>query len=140
VSADEAVDLLEVFARRRGAGEDQRERHLHIVRMQQDAEDVQDFLGGAGAAREHDDAVAGAHEGFQALLDVRHDHQVVDDRVRRLGGDDARLRDAEVAAALQALLGVADGGALHRALHRARAAAGADIQFAQAELVADLFE
>ena len=80
--------------------------------------------------------MARAHEGFQALLDVRHDHEVVDDRVRRLGRDDARLRDAEVAAALQALLGVADGGALHRALHRARTAARADIEFAQAELVA----
>ena len=82
--------------------------------------------------------MARAHEGFQALLDVRHDHEVVDDRVRRLGRDDARLRDAEIAAALQALLRVADRRALHRALHRARAAARADIEFAQPELVADV--
>ena len=81
---------------------------------------------------------AQAHEGFEALLDVRHDHQLVDDRVRRLGRDDAGLGDADVAPADDALLGVADGGALHRALHRARAAAGADVQAAQAELVADL--
>jgi hypothetical protein len=26
---------------------------------------------------------------LEALLDVRHDQQVVDDRIRRLGGDDA---------------------------------------------------
>src|SRR3546814_9793683 len=71
-------------------------------------------------------------------LDVRHDHQLVDDRVRRLGGDDARLGDADVARAALALLGVGDGGALHRTLHRAGAAAGADVQAAQAQLVADV--
>src|SRR3546814_9164266 len=65
-------------------------------------------------------------------------HQLVDDRVRRLGGDDARLGDADVARAALALLGVGDGGALHRALHRTRAAAGADVQAAQAQLVADV--
>ena len=134
--ADELVDLFEVFARRRRPCKHERERLFRVVRVEQDAEDVQDLFRRAGAAREHDDAVARAHEGFQALLDVRHDHEVVDDRVRRLGRDDARLRDAEIAAALQALLGVADGGALHRALHRTRAAARADIEFAQAELVA----
>ncbi|MND90396.1 hypothetical protein D3C80_824770 [compost metagenome] len=37
-----------------------------------------------------------------------------------------------------ALLGMADGGALHRPLHHPRAAAGADVQVAQAEFVADL--
>ncbi len=79
-----------------------------------------------------------AHEGFEALLDVRHDHQMVDDRIRRLGGDDAGLGDADVAVGAAALLGVADGGALHRPLHRPRAAAGADVEAAQAELVADL--
>jgi hypothetical protein len=95
-------------------------------------------FGGADAAGEHDDAVADADEGLQALLDVRHDHQVVDDRVRRLGGDDARLGQADVARHGAALLGMGDGGALHRALHRARAAAGADVQAAQAQLVAHL--
>src|SRR3546814_15619779 len=74
----------------------------------------------------------------EPLLDVRHDHQLVDDRVRRLGGDDARLGDADVARAALALFGVGDGGALHRALHRAGAAAGADVQAAQAQLVADV--
>ena len=41
-------------------------------------------LGRAGTAREHEDAVAETHEGLQPLLDVRQDHQVIDDRVRRL--------------------------------------------------------
>ena len=106
--------------------------------MQQDAEQVEDLLGGAGAAREHDDAVAGAHERLEALLDVGQDHQLVDDRVGRLGGDDAGLGEAHVAPVADALLGVADGGALHRPLHRARPAAGADVEAAQAELVAHL--
>ena len=113
------------FAR---AGEDQRERQVRVVRVQQDAEQVEDFLGRADAAGEHDDAVADAHERFEALLDVRHDHQVVDDRVRRFGGDDAGLGDADVAVVAAALLGVRDGRALHRPLHRARAAAGADVE------------
>ena len=64
------------------------------------------------------------------------DRELVDDRVRRLGRDDARLGQADVAARLDALLGMADGRALHRALHRARAAARADVEAAQAELVA----
>ncbi len=57
--AQELVDLLEVRAAdSRRAGQDQRERQLGVVRVQQDAEQVQDFLGGADAAGEHDDAVA----------------------------------------------------------------------------------
>ncbi len=82
--------------------------------------------------------MADADEGFQALLDVREYHQFVDDRVRRLGGDDSRFGQAQVATADDALLGVADGGALHRSLHHPRSAAGADVQAAQAELMADL--
>ena len=58
--------------------------------------------------------------------------------IRRLGGDDAGLGEPDVAPADDALLGMADGGALHRALHGTRAAAGAHVQAAQAELVADL--
>ena len=34
-----------------------RQRLLGVRRVEQDAEQVEDFLGGAGAAREHDDAV-----------------------------------------------------------------------------------
>src|SRR5882672_864557 len=47
-----------------------------------------------------------------------------------------RLGDADTAAVLDTLLGVTDGRALHRALHGARAAAGAHVEPAQAELVA----
>ena len=137
-AGDEAADVLEVGGALARAREHDGKRLLAVGRIQQDAEQVQDLLGRAGAAREHDDAVRQAHEGLEALLDVRHDHELVHDRVRRLGGDDAGLGDADVAAVLDALLGVADGRALHRALHGAGAAAGAHVQAAQAHLVADV--
>ena len=57
--------------------------------------------------------------------------------IRRLGRDDARLGDAQVAAVDDALLGVPDGRALHRSLHGAGPAAGAHVEAAQPELVAD---
>ena len=101
-------------------------------------EQIEDLLGGAGAARKDHDAVRDAHERLEALLDVRHDHELIDDRIRRLGGDDAGLGEADVAPGADALLGVPDGRALHRALHGARAAARAHIEAAQAHLVPDL--
>src|SRR5207342_1805228 len=97
-----------------------------------------DFLAGADAAREYDEAVADAHERLESLLDVRHDHEVVDDRVRRFGRDDPGLGHADVAGAATALLGVRDRRAFHRTLHRTRAAPGADVQTPQSEFVADL--
>ena len=97
--SQELVDLLEVRRRGDRAGEDQRERQVRVLLAQQDAEQVEDFLRRADATGEHDDAVADADERFEALLDVRHDHEVVDDRVRRLGGDDAGLGDADVTGA-----------------------------------------
>ena len=105
--------------------------------MEQDAERVQDLLRGAYTTREYDDSVADAHECLQALLHVRHDDQRIDDGIGRLGGDDARLRDADVTAVTNALFRVADGRAFHRAFHRARPAARADIHRAQPELVAN---
>ena len=136
--AQELVDLFEVGRGGLGAGEDQRQRLVGVLLAQQQAQQVQDLLGRAHPAGEHDDAVAQPHEGLQPLLDVRHDDQLVDDRVGRLGGDDPRLGDADIARAALALLGVGDVGALHRPLHRARSAAGADVQRAQPQLVADL--
>src|SRR3546814_19935761 len=56
--ADELVDLLEVWRRGHRAGEDQRERQLRVLLAQQDAEQVEDLLGGADAAGKHPDAVA----------------------------------------------------------------------------------
>ncbi len=136
-AADEAADLLEIRRALARTGQHDRQGLLLVRGIEQDAEEIEDLLGGAGAAREHHDAVREAHEGFEALLDVRHDDQLVDDRIGRLRGDDAGLGDADVAAVLDALLGVADGRPFHRALHRARSAAGADIEAAQPHLIAD---
>ena len=132
---DELVDLLEVLGAGRRAGEDDRERQLAVFRVQQNAEQIENLFGGAHAAREDDDAMCGTHEGFKALLDVRHDDQFIDDRVGRFGGDDARLRDAQIATFGATLLGVRDVGALHRALHGTRATSGADVEITQAEVV-----
>ncbi len=91
---EKPVDLLEVRSRARGSREDQRIRQTRVRRMQQDAEQIEDFLGRADAARKYDDRMRDAHERFEALLDVRHDHEIVDDRVRRFRRDDAGLGDA----------------------------------------------
>src|SRR5262252_1379802 len=77
------------------------------------------------------------HERFETLLDIRHDHEVIDDGVGWLSCDDARLGDADIPSGMHALLAVPDGRALHRAFHRARAATGADIQIAESHFVAD---
>ena len=82
--------------------------------------------------------MAQTHKGFQTLFDIRHDHQFVDDRVRRFGRNNARLGDTQITVAIAALLGMGNGGALHRPLHRARTATGADIQTAQTQLVAHI--
>ena len=134
---DEFVQLPQVRLGAARAGEDDRERQFAVVRVHEDAQQVEELFRRTGTAREDDDAVADTDEGFQALLDVRQDHQFVDDRVRRLGGDDARLGQAQVAAAAHALLGMGDGRALHRPFHHAGTAAGADVQLAQAQFVAD---
>ena len=42
-----------------------------VLRVEQDADEIQDLLGRAGATREHDDAVADADERLETLLDVR---------------------------------------------------------------------
>src|SRR5581483_7125647 len=130
-------DVLEVRRALARAGQHDRQRLILILRIEKDAEKIEDLLGGSGAAGEDHDAVSEAHEGFEALLDVRHDDELVDDRIRRLGGDDAGLREADVAAVIDALLGVTDGRALHRALHRPRSTAGADVQAAKPQFVAD---
>lgn len=84
---------------------------------------------------ENDDGVGDPHERLQTFLDVRHDHQFIDDGVGRFGGDDAGLGNPQIAAITAALLGVGHMGALHRAFHGARAATGADVQMAQPQLI-----
>src|SRR5690606_17437388 len=78
-------------------------------------------------------------EGLKALLDVRQDLQLVDDGVGRVSGDDRRLGPPDIASFTVTLLGMADGGPLHRALHGAGTTARADVQTAQSQLVAYAF-
>ncbi len=137
-AADEPQDVFEVGCAGARPGQHHRKRLLPIGRIQQDAHQVQDLFGGAGAARINDDAVGHAHERLEALLDVGHDHELVDYRVGRLGGNDAGLGHADVATVLDSLLGVSDGGALHGAFHRPGTAAGAHVQTPQAHLVANV--
>src|SRR5205807_754053 len=95
-AGDEAADLLEV---RRGVarpGEYDGERLVAIGRIEQYPSQVQNLLGGARAAGEHHDTVGEAHERLEALLDVRHDRELRDDRIGRLGGDDSGLGDADI--------------------------------------------
>ena len=134
----EGIQLLKVGFCAARAGQDYRERQFAVVRVHQDAEQIEELFGRTGTAREDDDAVAHPHERLKAFLDIGHDHQFVDDRVRRLGGDDPRLGQAQVAAGGDALLGVGNGRAFHRSLHHAGTATGTDIQAAQAQLMADL--
>src|SRR6185312_3084194 len=136
-AGDEAADVLEIRGALARTGENDRQRLILVRGIENDPEEVQDFLGRARAAGEHHDAMREAHEGLEALLDVRHDDQLVDDRIRRLGRDDARLRDADITAVLDPLLRVADGRALHRALHGARSAARAYVEAPEAHLITD---
>ncbi|VVP42374.1 hypothetical protein PS732_04967 [Pseudomonas fluorescens] len=119
------------------SGQDDRERQTLVVRMHEDAQQIEELFRRTGTAREDDDAVADTHERFQTFLDVRQNHQLIDDRVWRFGSDDARLGQTEIATAVNTLFGVGDGRAFHRALHHAGAAAGADVEAAQAQFVAD---
>ncbi len=137
-AADEVQDVLEIGRGLAWTGEHHREGLLPVCRIHEDAHQIEDLLRGARAAGIDDDAVREAHERLEALFDVRHDHELVDDRVRRLRRDDSRLRDAYVAPVLDALLRVPDSRALHRALHGARSAAGAHVQAPQPHLVPDV--
>ena len=104
--------------------------------MHEDAQEIEHLLRGPRSAGENDDAVGCAHEGFQALFDVRQDGEAVDQGVWGLGGDDARFREAQVTAFAVPLLGMAHGSALHGTLHGTGAAARADVEAAKAEFIA----
>ena len=134
---DKFVQHAEVVSALFRSGEDQRQHLRFVIRMHQNTQQVEQFFGGADAAREDDDPVGDAHEGLQTLFDVRHDDQFIDQRVWRFCGDNGRFGHADKAAVFVALLRVADGGAFHRRFHRARPAAGADIQFPQSQLRTD---
>ena len=81
--------------------------------------------------------MAGAYKGLEAFFDIRHDHQIIDDRIRRFRGNNARLGNPQILAVADALLGMTDGRTFHRPLHSARTTAGADVQSTQSHLIAN---
>ena len=66
-------------------GEHHRKGCAPLAGSSSNAGQVQDLLRRARPSREHHDAVRQAHEGLEALFDVRHDDELAYDRVRRLG-------------------------------------------------------
>src|SRR5690554_2757996 len=80
-----------------------------------------------------------AYESFKAFFDIRHDGQQVYDGVRRFGRNNARLGNADITATVNSLLSMTNSCAFHRTLHGARAAACANVQTAQAELITYFF-
>ena len=129
--ANELVDAPEVLLGALRPREYEGERQAGVVRVEQNSEQIENFFGRSGTAGEDNNPVSSTDKGFQPLFDVGEDDQLVDDGVGRFGGDDSRFGKAEIATG-DALFCVANGGALHRAFHGARAAAGADVQVAQA--------
>src|SRR5690606_41461529 len=72
---------------------------------------------------------------LKAFLDIRHNNQFVNQRVRWLSGDDRRLGHADKAPFFVTLLSVSHCRALHWRFHRPGTTAGTDTQLTQAELV-----
>jgi hypothetical protein len=133
--ADKGMESVEVALAASRSGEHEGQLDGFVLGMQQDAEQIENLLGCSYAARENDNPVCDTNECLEALLHVRQDHQLVDYGIGRFRGNDRRLREAQVSAALESLFGMAEGGALHWALHRTCAAAGADVEFVQTESV-----
>ena len=127
---DEVIQYSEVVGTLLRAGQDQRQDLIAVFRIHQDPQQVEQLLRRSHPAGEDDDAVAEADEGLQTFLDVRHDDQLIHQRVGGFGGDDRRLGHTDEAPLMVTLLCVADGGPLHRRLHGTGSAAGADVQFA----------
>src|SRR5690625_4590715 len=109
-STDNLVDALEILSATGRSCKHQRERNVPVIRMQQNAQNIENLLGGTSAAGKDHNTVPGTHESLEALFDVGHDHQLVDDWVGRFGGDDARLTDTQIPAVVHSLVGVANGG------------------------------
>jgi len=107
--------------------------------MQKNTQNIKYFFRCAGATRKHNDTVTGAHKGFQAFFYIWENDQLVDNWIRRFSGNNARFSHTYITAVINTLFVVSYGGALHWAFHGAGTTAGADIQPAQPQLMADFF-
>ena len=89
--ADKLMQLLQVRFGFFGTGQNHWEGHVNVVRVHQDPEQIQKLFSGASTAREDDDAVTDTHKRFETLFNVWQYHQLINDRVWGLGGNNARL-------------------------------------------------
>ena len=131
---DKLVQHAEVVGALFRAGQDQRQNLIFVGRVHQDPEQIKQLFRRTYAAREDNNAVRDTDKRLKTFFDIRHNNQFVNQRVRRLSGDDRRLGHADKTAFFIALLRVTYCRAFHWCFHRARTATGTDIQFAQAEL------
>ena len=134
-STNKGVHLAKIVGAAGGPGKDYRQGHVDIVRVQQHAQQVENFLGGADPPRKDNDAMADTQEGLKPFFNIWHDHQFIDDGVGGFRGDNARLGNPQIAASFEPLLGMGHMRPFHWALHGPGATTGADILVAQAQLV-----
>src|SRR5260370_6885909 len=73
----ETHDVIEIDRAFPGSREYDGKGLLAIRRLQQQTDQVQNFLRSAGAARENNYAMREAHERLEALLDVGQNHQLI---------------------------------------------------------------
>ena len=138
-SRNEVIYPLKITGAFWWACENQWHRNFPIFWMHQDSEQVENLFHRADTTGEHDYRVRDSNKCFEALFHVRHDHELVDDRIGRFSGNNAGLGHPDISAVGDTLFGVTNCSTLHRPLHRARPTTGANIELAQTKLVADLF-
>ncbi len=131
---DEIIQHTEIIGALFWSGQDQRQYLVVVLRIHQNAQQVEQLFCRADPARENNDAMGDTHKRFQTFFDVWHDDQLIHQRIRRFGRNDGGFCQADKAAVTIALLGVANGGPFHWCFHHARPAAGTDIQLAQTQL------
>ncbi|MNE54054.1 hypothetical protein D3C80_1488130 [compost metagenome] len=119
------------------AGQDQRKNLVFIGRIHQDTQQVKQFFSGTHTTREDDYPVRDTHERLKTFFDIRHDNQFINQRIRWFSGNNRRLGHTNESAFFITLLRVANRRAFHWGFHRAWAAAGTNIQFAQSQLCAN---
>ena len=131
---DKLVQHAEVVGALFRPGQDQRQDLIFVGRVHQNTQQIEQLFRCPHAAREDDDAVGDTNKRFKTFFDIRHDNQLVNQRVRWFSGDDGRLGHANKPSLFVALLRVTHCGTFHWRFHRTRTTSGTDIQLAQAKL------
>ncbi len=131
---DKFVQHAEVVSALFWPGQDERQNLIFVGRIHQNAEQIEQLFRRTDTAREDDDAVGDTDKRLKAFFDIRHNNQFVNQRVRRLSGDNGRFGHADKAPLFVTLLSVSHRRAFHWRFHRAGPATGANVQLTQAEL------